>query len=290
MNSNQSFEITHDSLAAKIWEKISAEEKGLMEVRNFIVSSYKAYQDRGVLLSRKDIAAIRLYEDKLDLDENMAEFVARSKGYYRRSAMLLVGLCAAIVVLGVSFIISGVKENAAIRKKIQEAVMEKRVADSALLKARENEALADVSNRELKKKTEALIRQGKEADSLAKVADHNAAVAESNASRAIQIARKNEILKNEAQDALSATETLRDDPTQSLKRSLSMYDRADTSLKNTLKRNIYKAFEELLYKDKLDLKTRVTNIAVRPDLKYILVANGTDNVKLWNVASGTETT
>jgi WD40 repeat protein len=290
MNSNQSFEITHDSLAAKIWEKISAEEKGLIEVRNFIVSSYKAYQDRGVLLSRKDIAAIALYENKLDLNEEMAEFVARSKGYYRKSAMLLVGLCAAIVVLGVSFIISGVRENAAIRKKIQEVVMEKRVADSALLKARENEAAAYTSNRKLKEKSEALIRQGREADSLAKVADHNAAVAESNASRAIESARKNEILKNEAQDALSATETLRDDPTQSLKRSLSMYDRADTSLKNTLKRNIYKAFEELLYKDKLDLNTRVTNIAVRPDLKYILVANGTDNVKLWNVGSGTQTT
>ncbi|KPK85187.1 MAG: hypothetical protein AMS27_08015 [Bacteroides sp. SM23_62_1] len=76
---NNRYELRHDSLAAKIFEKITLVEKELLEVRQFIENSYHAYEKRKLLLSEKDLRYIKVYEDMLFLEGNLKAFLDQSK-------------------------------------------------------------------------------------------------------------------------------------------------------------------------------------------------------------------
>ncbi len=82
------YELRHDSLAAKIYEKITLVEKEVMEVRLFIESAYNTYQSRKTLLSDEDLKYIATYEDRLFLGKVLQEFVNKSKAeiFARRRA------------------------------------------------------------------------------------------------------------------------------------------------------------------------------------------------------------
>ena len=73
------YELRHDALAAKIFEKITVFEKDLLEIRQFIENAYANYQKRGLLLSVSDLRYIKQYEDKIFLDKNLLYFVDKSK-------------------------------------------------------------------------------------------------------------------------------------------------------------------------------------------------------------------
>jgi WD40 repeat protein len=73
------YELRHDSLATKIYEKITLVEKELMEVRNFIENEYENYKKRRVLLNDKDLAYISRYEKSLFLNPELKEYIKRSK-------------------------------------------------------------------------------------------------------------------------------------------------------------------------------------------------------------------
>ncbi|MFC2080141.1 hypothetical protein ACFLRQ_01565 [Bacteroidota bacterium] len=78
-NENGRYELRHDSLAAKIFEKITLVEKEIMEVRMFIENAFAAYQARKTLLSDDDLKYIEPYEDRLFLVKELQDFVAKSK-------------------------------------------------------------------------------------------------------------------------------------------------------------------------------------------------------------------
>ncbi len=79
---NGRYELRHDSLAAKIYEKITLVEKEIMEVRQLIENAYNYYQQRKVLLSQDDLKFIESYEDRLFLTKELQAFVNKSKEDY----------------------------------------------------------------------------------------------------------------------------------------------------------------------------------------------------------------
>ncbi len=76
---NGRYELRHDSLAAKIFEKITLVEKEVMEVRLFIENAFSAFQTRNTLLSDDDLKYIEPYEDRLFLVRELQAFVDKSK-------------------------------------------------------------------------------------------------------------------------------------------------------------------------------------------------------------------
>jgi len=76
---NNRYELRHDALAAKIYEKITLVEKELLEVRQFIENAYDNYQRRKILLNKDDLAYFAFYEEKIILNEELIQFVIKSK-------------------------------------------------------------------------------------------------------------------------------------------------------------------------------------------------------------------
>jgi hypothetical protein len=96
------YELRHDALASKIYEKITLVEKELMEVRQFIENAYANYQKRKVLLSKEDLEYMAPYEGRLILPEDLTSFIALSKKQLEKSKrrrQTLVGIFALVLLL-----------------------------------------------------------------------------------------------------------------------------------------------------------------------------------------------
>ena len=76
---NDQFELRHDTLAQKIFEKITYQEKELLDVKQFIVFGYNEYEKRGTLLNDDDLNYVGAYERSLQLPDHLTEFIQKSK-------------------------------------------------------------------------------------------------------------------------------------------------------------------------------------------------------------------
>ncbi len=79
---NERYELRHDALAAKIFEKFTMAEKELLEVRKFVENSFDIYSKRGTLLSKQDIDYLSTYENKLILPDKLKVFIDSSRKKY----------------------------------------------------------------------------------------------------------------------------------------------------------------------------------------------------------------
>jgi WD40 repeat protein len=79
------FELRHDALAGKIYEKFTALEKDIIDARQFIDNAYSDYGKRGKLLTVDDLKYIAPYEDKLFLNKPTEAFIERSKKQIQRT-------------------------------------------------------------------------------------------------------------------------------------------------------------------------------------------------------------
>jgi len=89
------YELRHDSLAAKIYEKITLVEKEILEVRQLIENAYNSYLQRKILLSQEDLKFVAHYEDRLFLTKELHEFVSKSKADYlakRKAFQRVIGI------------------------------------------------------------------------------------------------------------------------------------------------------------------------------------------------------
>ncbi len=75
---NGKYELRHDALATKIYEKISLVEKEILEIRQFIENAHNNYQRRGVLLSADDLDYIAPYESRLYLPDDLRILINKS--------------------------------------------------------------------------------------------------------------------------------------------------------------------------------------------------------------------
>jgi WD40 repeat protein len=76
---NSKYELRHDALAAKIYEKFTIAEKELLEVRKYVENAYYTFEKRGIFLNRQDLEYLNNYENKLILPQNLKDFVIQSK-------------------------------------------------------------------------------------------------------------------------------------------------------------------------------------------------------------------
>jgi WD40 repeat protein len=100
------FELRHDSLASKIYEKFTAIEKDIIEVRQFIDNAFSVYEKRGKFLTSDDLKYIAPYEDKIYLSKPSESFIHKSKNEIyrsrkrRRNILSVVALALIIVLSG----------------------------------------------------------------------------------------------------------------------------------------------------------------------------------------------
>jgi hypothetical protein len=115
------FELRHDALAAKIYEKFTLTEKELLEVRLFIENAYQTFNARKTPLCRDDLDYIEVFEKKLFLPPVLNQFVRDSKDKLlsqqralRRLTSLVAVMFLIIVAAGIQFYI---KKKGSIRTR-----------------------------------------------------------------------------------------------------------------------------------------------------------------------------
>jgi WD40 repeat protein len=84
-NENGFYELRHDALAAKIFEKISAAEIEILEVRQFIESAYHFWKKHGVLLSEDDLKYIGPFEKRLSLSDDLKNLIELSREKFNKT-------------------------------------------------------------------------------------------------------------------------------------------------------------------------------------------------------------
>lgn len=133
-------ELTHDILAAKIYDRVSSDEKTLRKVEKFIGDRYQFYEARHVLLGKDDIDYINPYLKNVDISKEEDIFIKRSKSALQRKRRLLMALAALIFLLiSGSAIIAWIQRHQAIENK-------ERAEEQTLIAEREKEA-ADSARR-----------------------------------------------------------------------------------------------------------------------------------------------
>jgi len=161
---NSRYELRHDSLATKIYEKITLVEKELLEIRQFLENACNSYEKRQLFLTAEDLNYIAPYEDRLFLNEKLQRFIAQSKRSIqkarRRRQNALVSSAVIIIAVLSIFSMWALKErrNAIDKKQFADvqknsALRAKEAADSARLEALISRNLA------VEKEKQALLAQ-----------------------------------------------------------------------------------------------------------------------------------
>ena len=76
---HERYELRHDSLATKIYEKISVVEKDILEIRQFIEDGWHNWKKRNILLTANDLDYIAPYESRLYLSSELLSLITQSK-------------------------------------------------------------------------------------------------------------------------------------------------------------------------------------------------------------------
>lgn len=84
-NDNERYELRHDALAEKIFEKFSTAEKELLEIRQMIENSYQYWLKRNVLLSNEDLGYIGQKDQMLSLNQELRSFLSESRQQQHKS-------------------------------------------------------------------------------------------------------------------------------------------------------------------------------------------------------------
>jgi WD40 repeat protein len=100
------YELRHDAIAGRIYERMTAIEKDIVEVRQFLDNAFSVYEKRGKLLTTDDLKYIAPYEDKLYLAKSSELFIHRSKIELTRSKKRRRNLLS-VSVLALIFVLSG---------------------------------------------------------------------------------------------------------------------------------------------------------------------------------------
>ncbi|MFT5601089.1 MAG: flagellar basal body-associated protein FliL, partial [Flavobacteriales bacterium] len=140
------YELRHDALAAKIYEKITVVEKEVLEVRQFIEGAYDSNLKRGVLLSPEDLRYMAPYEDKLYLDKKVEAFIQESKaeaGKKKRRRQILFGTLITLFVVGISYYAYSSYQGKIEAEKQQEIAEEQGRKDKANYLASEALSIVD---------------------------------------------------------------------------------------------------------------------------------------------------
>jgi WD40 repeat protein len=252
------FELRHDSLASKIYEKFTSIEKDIVEVRQFIGNAFSVYEKRGNLLSVDDLKYIGPYEDKLYLNKSSEIFIHKSKNENtrtkrRRRKFAAFAATVLIVVLS-GFTFWAIKER-------ENAIQKERIANEEKIKANAAKDNAIESDR----KASASAKEAIEARDKAKESE-------------LRIKKEKEIAVIQERQARAnnfnylSKEELPQDPTIALRLAsygLSLDPKNRAILGNLISIYSDNSFYKILYKDKSESLCQIYH-----DWSKIITANG----------------
>jgi WD40 repeat protein len=132
---NNRYELRHDSLASKIYEKITLVEKELLEIRQFLENAFNNFEKRQLYLTDEDLKYIAPYEDKLFLNEKILRLISQSKWLIqkakRRRQNILIAVAVIIITVLSFFSIWALRERSNAISQRQFADVQKNSALSA---------------------------------------------------------------------------------------------------------------------------------------------------------------
>jgi WD40 repeat protein len=213
------YELRHDAIAGRIFERMTALEKELIEVKSFLDNSYKIYQQRKVLLTDNDLNYIAIYESKLFLKNELKDFIRFSRKEVRQTRVrrrnIAIYATIALFVILTGFTLWALNERAkAIRqstiaeeqkneavKANEEAERARERAQEGENKAKENEARAIEQQRIAEEQRRAAVRANVQAEQSRKEALEEKNRAEASEKTAIEAKQDAEDAKNEAVNA-----------------------------------------------------------------------------------------
>jgi WD40 repeat protein len=208
------FELRHDAIAGRIYERMTAIEKELIEVKTFLENSYKIFEQRRILLSRNDLEYIALYENKLILNNELKDFIRLSKKNVRQARLrrrnITVAAAAALLIVFTGFTLwalnertKAIKQRTIAEEQKNEAIKANRETESARIiaqegenKAKANEAKAIEQQNIAEEQRQAALRANIEAQQSRKQALEEKNKAVENEDLAIQARKEAEESKN----------------------------------------------------------------------------------------------
>ena len=99
---NDRYELRHDSLASKVYEKFTTAEKDLLEVRQLIENCYQSFLKRKILLNNDDLTYISNKDSLLNLNADLKEFLEDSRKQQKAKSRTVRRL---IVISAIAFIL-----------------------------------------------------------------------------------------------------------------------------------------------------------------------------------------
>ncbi|HBZ21292.1 MAG TPA: hypothetical protein DEO60_09195, partial [Bacteroidales bacterium] len=99
---NGRYELRHDSLAEKVYFKFTTSEKDLLEVKQFIETSYQSYMKRKIILSNDDLNYISNKDTLLNLNTDLKEFLLDSRKHQKAKSRTVRRL---IIISAIAFIL-----------------------------------------------------------------------------------------------------------------------------------------------------------------------------------------
>jgi WD40 repeat protein len=209
------YEFRHDAIAGRIYERMTAVEKELIEVKSFLDNSFKIYQQRKVLLNENDLKYIAFHESKIILNDELKDFIKTCKkevqrARQRRRNIAIVAAVSLIVILSVFTLWAFIERtNALEQKKFAEgqkneaikANMEAEKARAQALegknKAEENEAIAVQQKKLAEEQRQVALQANREAENSRRQALSEKNKAEENEKLALSAKQQAETAKNE---------------------------------------------------------------------------------------------
>jgi WD40 repeat protein len=182
------YELRHDAIAARIYERMSAVEKELIEVKAFLDNSYKIYEQRKVLLTENDLKYIALFENKLILSNDLKDFIQTSKKEVQKARLrrryIAVAATAALMLVLSGFSLwafiertNALKQTKLAEEQKNEAIKANKEAESARImaqdgenKAKENEGKAVEQQKIAEEQRQFALKANREADNSRKQA------------------------------------------------------------------------------------------------------------------------
>ncbi len=160
---NGFYELRHDSLAQKIFEKITNTERELLEVKQFLQHSYSEYQKREILLSDEDISYIQPFIKRLSLGQEVFDFIELSirksgkKKRQRRAIRLISIVIVLLTLLSLYGFFSAQRQKA-------KAEQMANLAQEETKRTAEQKALADRQKLEAERQAQIAMKQSKIAE------------------------------------------------------------------------------------------------------------------------------
>lgn len=171
------YELRHDSIADKIYQKITQYERDLIEVKQFLDYAYNEYTKRDFLLNESDLAYVSPYQEKLQLPKKVTDFIEKSskiikkKKRSRKQFYTVVGIIVVLLITSVSFLVYSLQQKAIAEDLTEIANQESQEAQRQRSIADVQKSLADENAIKAEQQATLALNQSQIADEQRKLAE-----------------------------------------------------------------------------------------------------------------------